>query len=84
VTIRVRDNFYDPASVTVSAGSTVTWMWASAGSHSVTFEDNQGSSAIQNSGEIDRTFNVPGTFRFRCQVHSSNFTAGMIGSVVVQ
>jgi plastocyanin len=50
----------------------------------VTFEDGQGSSSVQNSGQIDRTFNTVGNFRFRCTVHSGNFTSGMVGSVMVQ
>ena len=52
--------------------------------HSVTFEDGQGGAPVQSSGAIDRTFNTAGTFRFRCTVHSGNFTSGMIGSVIVQ
>ena len=84
MTISVGNNFYDPASVTVTTGSTVTWSWASGGSHTVTFEDGQGSSAVQSSGEINRTFNVSGNFRFRCTLHSTNYSSGMVGSVVVQ
>ena len=80
----MRDNFYDPANLTVSVGATVTWTWMSGGSHSVTFEDGQGSAPVQNTGTLDRTFNTAGTFRFRCTVHSGNFTSGMIGSVMVQ
>ena len=80
----MRDNFYSPSSVTVTVGTTVTWTWTGFGSHSVTFEDGLGSSGVQNTGQIDRTFNTVGTFRFRCTVHSGNFTSGMIGSVKVE
>jgi hypothetical protein len=81
--ISVSSNQFNPSQLTVSTGTTVTWNFQS-GPHNVTFQDNQGSSGDQSSGSHDRTFNAAGTFRFRCTRHSSDFTSGMSGSIVVQ
>jgi hypothetical protein len=82
--IDVEDSQYDPATVNLTRGGTVTWTWRGGLGHSVTFEDNVGSAPVQSSGTLDRTFANAGTYRFRCTVHSTSFTAGMVGSVVVQ
>ena len=80
----VVDNSFIPETVTTSRGSTVTWTWRGSAQHNVTFEDGNGSSPSQTSGTLDRTFAAAGTFRYRCTLHSGNFTTGMVGSVVVQ
>jgi plastocyanin len=82
--VDVQDNQFVPQSVTVTHGATVTWTWKGATGHNVTFEDGQGSSSTQTNGTLDRTFGTAGTFRYRCTIHSSNFTSGMIGVVNVQ
>jgi hypothetical protein len=78
--VDVNDNTYNPANATVSPGSTVTWTWRGSNPHSVTFEDGQQSSGVQNSGNHNRNFPTAGTFRYSCTVHGS----GMAGSIVVQ
>jgi len=83
-TVNVQDNSFKPASITIAAGEDVTWQWKGAGSHSVTFEDGQGSVAPKTSGTHQRLFAAAGTYRYRCTNHSSNFTSGMRGSVTVQ
>lgn len=52
--------------------------------HNVTFEDGQGSSTTKMSGTHDRAFPGTGTFRYRCTIHSTSFTSGMVGAIVVQ
>lgn len=81
--VSVTSNSFTPSQLTASPGTTVTWNFQ-GGVHNVTFEDNQGSSADQSSGSHSRTFNNPGTFRYRCTIHSSSFTSGMTGSVQIQ
>ena len=74
-------NAYNPPTVTISAGSAVTFTLG--GSHNAEFE----SSDIPDLGfgaSATRTFATPGTYRFRCEAHSSNFESGMRGTVVVQ
>ncbi|HSJ15769.1 MAG TPA: Ig-like domain-containing protein [Longimicrobiales bacterium] len=75
-----------PSQVTVSAGKTVTWTWHGTQAHNVVFEDAATppvSSATQAAGTHTRTFTTPGTYRYRCTVHSTSFTEGMVGRVVV-
>lgn len=81
--VDVRDNLFDPSAVNAAVASTVTWTWRGAAQHNVTFEDGQGSSTTKVSGSHQRAFAAAGTYRYRCTIHSSNFTSGMVGSVVV-
>ena len=83
--VEVRDpGSYSPTTASISAGATVTWTWVGSTTHSVTFQDGQGSHAGQVSGMHQRTFATAGTYRYRCTFHSTNFDSGMIGSIVVQ
>ena len=82
--VSVCDNFFAPSSSPITAGATVTWTWRGGNQHNVTFEDAQGSSTTKSSGTHSRTFSGAGTFRYRCTIHSTNFTSGMVGSVTVQ
>ncbi len=81
--VGVCDNFFTPASSPVNTGASITWTWRGGNQHNVTFEDGQGSSATQTSGTHGRTFSTTGTFRYRCTIHSTNFSSGMVGSVSV-
>lgn len=82
--VGVCDRFFAPASSPIAPGSAVTWTWGGAEGHNVTFEDGQGSSGTQTTGTHNRTFSGTGTFRYRCTIHSTDFTTGMMGSVSVQ
>jgi len=78
--VAVMNNFYQPANLSVSAGTAVTWTWASGGaSHSVTFDDGSGGSAIQGSGTFTHTFSTAGTVAYHCLVHGQ----AMAGTVTV-
>jgi plastocyanin len=58
---------YDPGSLTVSAGSTVTW--TNNGSTAVTVTSPDGlfdSESIGPGGSFSYTFDTPGTFRYFC------------------
>ena len=89
--VTVGNNFFQPATATVPAGSTVAWTWNSCANdvygntqctpHSVTFDDGGPSSQVQSSGTFSRTFNAGGTYTYYCTVHGRNV---MSGSVVVQ
>jgi plastocyanin len=73
--VLVRNNFYDPATFSVAAGSTVTWAWT-AGPHTVTFSD--ANSGIKSSGTFEKTFPAVGSFPYHCQVHPE-----MTGTITV-
>jgi hypothetical protein len=82
--VSVLDSRFQPEQAAIGAGITVTWTWGGALQHNVTFEDGQGSSTTKMSGTHDRAFPGTGTFRYRCTIHSTSFTSGMVGAIVVQ
>jgi plastocyanin len=82
---------FNPASVTISQGDTVTWTWAGPDTnHSVTSDPGQADSFDSDPGRTPtsadhlpgstfaHTFHTPGTFTYLCKVHSF-----MTGKVIV-
>ena len=83
--VQVGNDFFSPATLTVSAGTTVTWTWAAgATSHSVesTGSPSFTSSSIMSGGgsTYSFTFNTAGTYHYDCAVHGS----AMSGTIIVQ
>lgn len=72
---------FQPANVTVPAGTTVTWVWGGAAFHDVTGPGF--GSTTKESGTYSFTFNTPGTYNYNCTVHSSS-QPPMTGRIVVQ
>ena len=73
-------NSFDPKTVTISRGGTVTWTFAAL--HDVTW-DSQGAPAniaAKSSGASALSFPNAGTFNYHCTIHGT----GMNGTVVVQ
>lgn len=80
--VSVGNNFFNPNSVTVAVGGTVTWNWNSgAVTHNVTFQTAGAPADIGNTstGSFPRTFPSAGTFQYECTLHP-----GMSGSVTAQ
>lgn len=79
---------FSPKGVIVPAGSTVGWLWSPGiGACNVVFEDDPEppmSAPTKATGRHLRTFNQPGTYRYRCTTFSASFTEGMVGTVEVQ
>lgn len=78
-------HLFSPDSVAVQAGESVGWDWSGV-VHSVVFEDHPSppvSSVELHRRRHLRTFDAPGTYRYRCTVHSSDFEDGMVGRVIV-
>ena len=73
----VDDNVFEPKSVEVGVGDTVTWRFEGQSAHNVTFEDDEASDLMKD-GEFERTFDEAGSFKYVCTVHP-----GMTGSVKV-
>ena len=71
---------YQPKTVTVPAGQAVTWTWQDQGNqHSVTADDGSFDSCLHNAGyTFTVTFAKPGTYSYRCSIHSQ-----MTGTVTV-
>ncbi len=80
--VSIGNDFYSPANIMVSTGTSVTWTWNSSGvSHTVTFDDGAQGSGVKSSGTFSRTFTVAGTYTYFCQIHGR---AVMSGSITVQ
>lgn len=78
--VQIGNNFFSPADVQVSPGTTVTWTWPSGVDiHNVSFDDGQASGNKSAGGSYSRTFNTTGTFKYQCTLHG-----GMNGSVLVK
>jgi plastocyanin len=77
--VTIKDFAFGPASLTVSAGSTVTWDNADAVTHSVKWDaGTPGSDPLAHDATYARTFTTPGTYSYVCGIHSR-----MKGTIVV-
>ena len=91
-TVTLSDATFQPGSLTVSKGTTVTWKWgactdggygsyASCPSHTITFDDGSNiTSPTQSEGTFTRNFATVGTFKYHCAVHGT----AMSGQITVQ
>jgi plastocyanin len=78
LTVAVRNNFFDPATLQVPVNSTVTWQWSSGGvEHNVTFDAGPGS-GNRGSGSFARTFQTAGTFAYACTIHGAQAMSGVV------
>lgn len=83
VTVTMRDNFFEPANVTVEPGTTVTWVQEGNNPHTTTSYDGLWDSGMiaGGSGEsFSFTFEEPGTYDYFCRPHEQ---LGMVGTVTV-
>jgi len=79
VTVHIQNFAFNPTVVNLTRGGVVTWVWPTdTVLHNVTFSDPAISSPTQAVGTHTAVFTDPGTFSYRCTLHS-----GMNGSVVV-
>src|SRR5919204_1574579 len=77
--VSLGDNFFDPTSLTIAVGDTVTWTNNGQVAHTVTANGGSFDSGTLNSGRsFTHTFNQAGTFPYFCQFH-----AGMKGTITV-
>lgn len=61
---------FDPGSVTIEAGATVTWRNNGAAQHTVLADDGSFDSGILDPGEtFERTFDEPVSLRYKCEPH---------------
>lgn len=69
-TVSVGDNFYSPATISISVGDTVTWKNDGAAQHSATADDGSFDTGIFNSGQSrSETFTSAGNIPYFCTVH---------------
>jgi plastocyanin len=79
-TVMIRDFEFDPTSITVAVGSTVSWTNDGLSVHTVTADDGSfDSKAIAPGTTFEMTFDTPGTYAYHCVPHPS-----MTATVIVE
>ena len=63
---------------------TVSWE-IGEGTHNIVFQDGTTSGALSEGSTFEREFTntQPGVYRYRCTLHSTDFTSGQVGEVIV-
>ena len=73
------DNAFDPGTITVATGTTVTWSNIGQLPHTVTARDESFDSGFLMTGDSYRlTFNTPGPIDYFCTIHPE-----MVGTIIV-
>lgn len=83
VKVTVNDFYFAPTAVTIKKGRSVKWVWSSYNTYPHDVHLKQGPKALKNKSRFSttttavtdahfqRTFEVPGTYKFICTVHPS-------------
>src|ERR1044071_9876011 len=78
--VEIHDMRFEPAVLTIAAGTTVTWLNEDGSPHTVT---DQGrvfrSAALDTKDRFSYTFATPGEFTYYCTLHPM-----MVGKIVVK
>ena len=70
VTVEVKDFAFQPGTVTVAAGTTVTWLNDDEEPHTITSAEGVfQSKAVENAGQFTYTFTKPGVYHYFCALH---------------
>src|SRR5689334_12263642 len=68
--IAIRDFAFQPAELTVAAGTTLTWTNHDGAPHTVTFRNGMADSGTLSPGQtFSYTFATPGSFAYYCRIH---------------
>ena len=76
--VTIQGYAYQPRSVTIDKGGTVTWTNQDSMIHDVKFSDAE-SPDLKKGGTYSRTFDKAGTFDYICEIHPT-----MKGTVIVK
>jgi plastocyanin len=78
-TVDINGFAFNPDTITITKGTTVTWTNKDSAQHTVTEINNAFSSELLNQGQTySHTFNETGTFEYQCHIHPN-----MRGKVIV-
>jgi len=78
--VEMGDDMFEPAVLTIPAGTEVTWINKGEKAHTVVSVDKLfDSGLVQAGGQFSYRFTTPGTYAIRCSPHPK-----MIGQVVVK
>jgi plastocyanin len=75
-TVILKNLSFQPDTLQVKVGDTVTWKWGESVAHNVTFPSFH--SKTMTSGTYTHTFTAAGTFDYKCTIHPT-----MNGKLVV-
>jgi plastocyanin len=79
-TVEINNFAFTPKTLSVPAGTTVTWKFDDSTQHTVTADDNSFTSAAMGDGQTyTHTFDTAGTVKYHCSIHPF-----MTGAVVVK
>ena len=82
------NNTFDPATVTIAPGESVTWEWEEgSGRHNVVPDGEEPAPSgplTEGPFTYTYTFDTPGTYRYYCLAHGGPAGVGMSGVVVVE
>ena len=68
----MKDMAFDPATVTIKAGESVTWTNEDSASHTVVGDNGEFESDSLSKGDtFSFTFDAAGTYAYHCSIHSS-------------
>ncbi|HTO01118.1 MAG TPA: plastocyanin/azurin family copper-binding protein [Microthrixaceae bacterium] len=67
-TVKVVDNAFEPKTIELKNGGTVTWQWEGKETHDVKGDDFM--SPEQAQGTFKHTFDKNGTFHYVCTIHA--------------
>lgn len=78
--VNIAGNAFSPSTITVNAGSTVTWTNNDTVTHTATADDQSFvSGLLKKATSWAHTFATPGTFNYFCEIHPE-----MIGTVIAK
>ena len=76
------DDFFRPEKITITVGTTVTWINVGKKKHNIAF-DHLFDNDIQPGEKFSYTFDKPGVYQYYCVIHSESDTDGMVGTITV-
>lgn len=83
-TVSIKDFAFDPKTISVSVGDTITWTNDGPSPHTVSADDGSFESGNLDKGAtFSQTFAKAGTFAYFCKYHGSKGGVSMAGSVAV-
>ena len=78
--VTIQNFAFGPASLSVAAGTTVTWTNADSAAHTATADDGSfDSKSIAAGSTFSQTFDTAGTFAYHCSIHPN-----MTGTIEVK
>lgn len=96
IAVAIQDFSFSPASVTISAGTTIRWTNAGPSAHTTTSDDGAWASATLGApqggdgygggsagGTFDFKFTQAGTYPYHCSLHPPSSYPGFTGTITV-